>query len=165
MKAPLGQLVLFMDGKDVVAAVELINAPAYPDPVQVDQYRAWYNGLIDQAAKVVAEQWSIENAERVARGEDDPQTYTADSAVGGLRAEITGVYKAVHPPTVEGLAACYDCGSTIPKHHTPHCDLAEHDAIRDLLAIPGTQWWAASAKPIGERPTTIENAKDRGYTI
>ena len=36
---------------------------------------------------------------------------------------------------------CYDCGSPVVGHHTPSCDLAEHDAIRDLPEIPGTQWW------------------------
>lgn len=39
------------------------------------------------------------------------------------------------------MPRCYDCGSTIPHHHTPMCDLAELTAIRDLPAEPGTQWW------------------------
>jgi hypothetical protein len=36
---------------------------------------------------------------------------------------------------------CYDCGSTIFLHHTRLCDLAEPDAVRDLPAEPGTQYW------------------------
>jgi hypothetical protein len=36
---------------------------------------------------------------------------------------------------------CYDCGSTIYLHHTRLCDLAEPDAVRDLPAQPGTQYW------------------------
>jgi hypothetical protein len=36
---------------------------------------------------------------------------------------------------------CYDCGSTIYLHHTRLCDLAEPDAVRDLPAEPGTQYW------------------------
>ena len=37
--------------------------------------------------------------------------------------------------------SCYDCGSTIFLHHTKLCDLAEPNAIRDLPAEPGTQYW------------------------
>jgi len=36
---------------------------------------------------------------------------------------------------------CYDCGSTIPGHHTPLCEMAPEGAVRDLPAKPGTQWW------------------------
>jgi hypothetical protein len=36
---------------------------------------------------------------------------------------------------------CYDCGSTIYMHHTRLCDLAEPDAVRNLPAQPGTQYW------------------------
>jgi hypothetical protein len=36
---------------------------------------------------------------------------------------------------------CYDCGSTIYLHHTRLCDLAEPNAVRDLPAEPGTQYW------------------------
>lgn len=39
---------------------------------------------------------------------------------------------------------CYDCGSTIPGRHTPLCDLAPKNAIRDLPQQPGTQWWAGA---------------------
>jgi hypothetical protein len=36
---------------------------------------------------------------------------------------------------------CYDCGSTIYMHHTQLCDFAEPNAVRDLPAEPGTQYW------------------------
>lgn len=38
---------------------------------------------------------------------------------------------------------CYDCGSTIPNHHTKLCDFAENDPenILDLPMIEGTQYW------------------------
>lgn len=39
---------------------------------------------------------------------------------------------------------CWDCGSTIENHHTPRCDLAEPDAVRDLPQVGRTQWWAES---------------------
>lgn len=39
------------------------------------------------------------------------------------------------------MCACYDCGSTIEGHHTELCEMAEDDAVRDLPAHPGTQWW------------------------
>jgi RecJ-like exonuclease len=41
---------------------------------------------------------------------------------------------------------CWDCGSTIPKHHTTLCEMAEADAVRDLPSVPGTQWWTEAAK-------------------
>lgn len=43
---------------------------------------------------------------------------------------------------------CYDCGSTIPNHHTEKCDLAESGAIRDLVSIKNTQWWDKSDERI-----------------
>lgn len=39
------------------------------------------------------------------------------------------------------IVKCWDCGSTIPGHHTQLCEMAEMDTIRDLPAKPGTQWW------------------------
>lgn len=42
-------------------------------------------------------------------------------------------------PTEENM--CYDCGSTIPNHHTPLCALADDDDIKDLPQKEGTQWW------------------------
>ncbi len=39
---------------------------------------------------------------------------------------------------------CYDCGSTIPLRDTPLCDMAEEGSIKDLPAVPGTQWWTES---------------------
>jgi len=39
---------------------------------------------------------------------------------------------------------CYDCGSTIPGHHTPACEMANPGDARDLPQIPGTQWWDRS---------------------
>lgn len=42
---------------------------------------------------------------------------------------------------------CYDCGSTIPGHHTALCDFAPEDAVRDLPSHPDTQHWT------GEAPT------------
>jgi hypothetical protein len=46
---------------------------------------------------------------------------------------------------------CYDCGSTIYLHHTRLCDLAEPDAVRDLPAEPGTQYWTGRV-PKGLKP-------------
>lgn len=46
---------------------------------------------------------------------------------------------------------CYDCGSTIYMHHTQLCDLAEDNAIRDLPARPGTQYWTGRV-PKGLKP-------------
>jgi hypothetical protein len=46
---------------------------------------------------------------------------------------------------------CYDCGSTIYMHHTRLCDLAEPDAVRDLPAEPGTQYWTGRV-PKGLKP-------------
>jgi len=36
---------------------------------------------------------------------------------------------------------CYDCGSTIAKHHTPSCDFAAPGDKQDLPQKPGTQYW------------------------
>jgi hypothetical protein len=36
---------------------------------------------------------------------------------------------------------CYDCGSTIPDHHTPSCEFGPDGCIRDLPERPGTQHW------------------------
>jgi len=36
---------------------------------------------------------------------------------------------------------CYDCGSTIPKHHTKTCDMTRNGNIKDLPSKPGTQYW------------------------
>ena len=36
---------------------------------------------------------------------------------------------------------CYDCGSTIPRHHTPLCEMAWPGDELDLPAISDTQWW------------------------
>lgn len=44
---------------------------------------------------------------------------------------------------------CYDCGSTIPKHHTPRCDMSDPGDILDLPQVPGTQWWTGSLPPDG----------------
>lgn len=41
---------------------------------------------------------------------------------------------------------CYDCGSTIPNHHTPLCAMAGEGAVRDLPQKPGTQYWNKEAK-------------------
>jgi hypothetical protein len=46
---------------------------------------------------------------------------------------------------------CYDCGSTIYMHHTRLCDLAEPNAVRDLPAEPGTQYWTGRV-PKGLKP-------------
>jgi hypothetical protein len=46
---------------------------------------------------------------------------------------------------------CYDCGSTIFLHHTRLCDFAEDNAIRDLPAEPGTQYWTGRV-PKGLKP-------------
>jgi len=42
---------------------------------------------------------------------------------------------------------CYDCGSEIPKHHTPSCDLTQPFDHKDLPEKPGTQHW--------DKPKTI----------
>jgi len=39
---------------------------------------------------------------------------------------------------------CYDCGSVIQGHHTALCDLAEANAVRDLPALEGTQYWTGT---------------------
>lgn len=49
---------------------------------------------------------------------------------------------------------CYDCGSTIPGHHTPNCEMAGEGDIMDLPRQLGTQWW------VGELP---ESAGDLRY--
>jgi hypothetical protein len=46
---------------------------------------------------------------------------------------------------------CYDCGSTIYMHHTRLCDFAEDNAVRDLPAEPGTQYWTGRV-PKGLKP-------------
>jgi hypothetical protein len=40
---------------------------------------------------------------------------------------------------------CHDCGSTKLDHHTPTCELAPEDAIRDLPEQFGTQWWTETS--------------------
>lgn len=42
---------------------------------------------------------------------------------------------------------CYDCGSTIPRHHTPHCEMAPKSAIHDLPEEEGTQFWTGRDQP------------------
>lgn len=58
---------------------------------------------------------------------------------------------ATHPNKSE---PCYDCGSTIPGHHTTICDLTGNGDIKDLPRKLGTQYW------IGEMP---EGAGDLRY--
>lgn len=72
------------------------------------------------------------------------------------------------PEKAEGVSSdwpnrqdpCYDCGSTIPGHHTTICDL-HGGQTRDLPCIPGTQYWTETRDangnrvPASMRPTTI----------
>jgi hypothetical protein len=64
---------------------------------------------------------------------------------------------------------CYDCGSTIYMHHTRLCDLAEPDAVRDLLAEPGTQHWTGRVpkglKPIPGLSKGVEETVSANGTI
>jgi hypothetical protein len=53
--------------------------------------------------------------------------------------------KGAQARTTKKPAKCWDCGSTIPGHHTPLCDLAEEGDVRDLPQQPGTQWWTGEA--------------------
>ena len=46
---------------------------------------------------------------------------------------------------------CYDCGSTIPCHHTAICATCYDDDVKDLPAVPGTQYWAATRDAAGKR--------------
>lgn len=71
---------------------------------------------------------------------------SCDDHVGGPYCEPCN--KALHPE-LQGNSPdnpCYDCGSTISLHHTPLCDLAEDNAIKDLPAIPNTQYWTKENK-------------------
>lgn len=54
---------------------------------------------------------------------------------------------------------CYDCGSTIPNHHTPLCDLSGPYSILDLPEVEGTQWWDYITLKDGTRITN-PNRKD-----
>ncbi len=47
---------------------------------------------------------------------------------------------------VDKFEKCWDCGSTIPAHHTKLCELSGPNHIRDLPAQPGTQWWTEASK-------------------
>jgi len=54
--------------------------------------------------------------------------------------EITKVDVPTEWPTKKD--PCFDCGSTIPGHHTPLCEMGEgREVVRDLPAEPGTQYW------------------------
>ena len=50
------------------------------------------------------------------------------------------------------MCACYDCGSTIEGHHTELCEMAEDNAVRDLPAHPGTQWWTEAVGHVWMTP-------------
>lgn len=39
------------------------------------------------------------------------------------------------------MTKCWDCGSTLPRRHTPLCAMAGDDETRDLPQVPHTQWW------------------------
>jgi hypothetical protein len=64
---------------------------------------------------------------------------------------------------------CYDCGSTIYMHHTRLCDLAEPNAVRDLPAEPGTQYWTGRVpkglKPIPGLTKGVEETVSANGTI
>jgi hypothetical protein len=64
---------------------------------------------------------------------------------------------------------CYDCGSTIYMHHTRLCDLAEPNAVRDLPAEPGTQYWTGRVpkglKPIPGLSKGVEETVSANGTI
>lgn len=46
---------------------------------------------------------------------------------------------------------CYDCGSTIDRHHTALCDMTSKGDKKDLPAEPGTQWWTGRQKRKGAK--------------
>jgi hypothetical protein len=50
--------------------------------------------------------------------------------------------EAGHLPQVDEDNPCYDCGSTIPGHHTHNCDLVSPCDKLDLgTQSPNVQWW------------------------
>ena len=59
------------------------------------------------------------------------------------------------------MKRCYDCGSTVAKHHTKLCEMAEKNAIRDLPAVKGTQWWDRDAKQPSQKIAVAAN-KEKG---
>ena len=60
--------------------------------------------------------------------------------------------------------SCYDCGSTVPGHHTPSCDLAPQGAIKDLPQQPGTQYWTGDRVDSGMYPLeAIGNVMGASY--
>ncbi len=61
----------------------------------------------------------------------------------------------------DGVYPCYDCGSTIPGHHTPHCEMAEVDAIRDLEETPNTQYWSLPRDQRPMVPVTVTGRQER----
>lgn len=53
-------------------------------------------------------------------------------------------YAAMTPADPLHIERCWDCGSTIPGHHTALCAFAAPNDIRDLPSKPGTQYWLYS---------------------
>lgn len=67
---------------------------------------------------------------------------------------------------------CWDCGSTVPGHHTTCCDMADPDEAKDLPCTwngrTGSQRWLLTA-PQPNELATVEAARllvhdDRDYT-
>jgi hypothetical protein len=43
-----------------------------------------------------------------------------------------------------GHVGCWDCGSTVPDHHTRLCQFGTPDTINDLPAAGRSQYWVES---------------------
>ncbi|MGW8179403.1 MAG: hypothetical protein ACWGQW_11685 [bacterium] len=58
--------------------------------------------------------------------------------------------------------SCYDCGSTIPGHHTELCDFADESDIRDLPSkdFPKQAWNGERPEWPVEHPTDAEYEED-----
>ncbi len=60
------------------------------------------------------------------------------------------MYNDLHQLRENNMKECHDCGSTIVGHHTPWCEFADENDIRDLPQQGGTQWWT------GEVPAHLQ---------
>jgi hypothetical protein len=54
-----------------------------------------------------------------------------------------------------GERKCWDCGSTIPRRHTPLCEMAGKGHARDLSQKPGTQWWTGEVPQVAASSGTV----------
>lgn len=67
-------------------------------------------------------------------------------AMGECAEQFSATHEDVRHAALLRVKKCFGCGSTIGNHHTALCESAGPNAIRDLPAVKGTQWWN------GERP-------------